>query len=197
MFFENKPLSVKEAALLAGVTEKSIRHEMAGKIIRPRRTAARHVTLGPRAVLYFSLVSRLRVELTKADRKDLFELITHRKRAKGHWKRESDRLVLDGPVPMELPTSELTRSVADRVRLFAKGKRRIVSSKDVLSGEPVFEGTRISVRHVGELAKKGVPLKTLREDFPRLTDRDIEFARLFVALGRSPGRPRKLRLLRK
>lgn len=197
MFFESKPLSVKEAAILSGVTEKIIRHEMSARIVRPKRTASRRVTLGPRAVFYFSLISRLPVELTKTDRKDLFDLITDRMRVKGRWKREPDRLVLDGPVPVELPTSELTRSVADRVRLFASGKRRVVSNPDVLSGEPIFEGTRVSVRHVGELAKKGVPLETLREDFPRLTDRDIEFARLYVALGRPPGRPRKLRLLRK
>jgi uncharacterized protein (DUF433 family) len=190
-------LSVKETAVLADVKEKTIRHEMSASVVRPLHKTKTRVGLGPRAVFYFSLVSGLRVELTKADRKDLFVLITHRRWSKGHWKRESGRLVLGGgPVPIELPTSELVRRIAARVRLFARGKRRIVSNPEILGGEPVFEGTRISVRHVGELAKKGVPGDVLREDFPALSENDINFARMYAELGRPRGRPKKMKFVR-
>jgi uncharacterized protein (DUF433 family) len=189
-------LTIKEAAVLANVTEKVIRHELASRVVWPRRKGSRHVELDSRAVLYLSLVSNLRVELSKGDRKDLFELITHRRSRKGHWKREGSRLILEGRVPVVLSLSGLDRVVDERLKLFARGKRRIVSKRDVLGGEPVFEGTRVSVRHVGELAKKGVPLSALREDFPNLSEPDIEFARIFAALGRPPGRPRKLKFVR-
>lgn len=189
-------LTIKEAAVLARVTEKVIRHELSSKVVGPRRRGTRHVELDPRAVLYLSLVSSLRVELTKDDRRDLFELITHQRTARGHWRREGSRLILDGRVPVVLALSALDRAVEERLKLFARGKRRVVSTPDVLGGEPVFEGTRVSVRHVGELAKKGVPLATLLEDFPRLSEPDVEFARIFVELGKSPGRPRKLKFVR-
>lgn len=58
---------------------------------------------------------------------------------------------------------------------------RIESRPDVLGGEPVFKGTRISVRHVGKLVKKGVPLAELREDFPSLSEDDLVFAALFAS----------------
>lgn len=189
-------LTIKEAAALANVTEKVIRHELSSKIVGPRRRGTRHVELDPRAVLYLALISSLRVGLTKEDRRDLFELITHHRTKEGHWRREGTRLILEGRVPVVLALSALDRAVDDRLKLFARGKRRIVSAPDVLGGEPVFEGTRVSVRHVGELAKKGVPLATLLEDFPRLSEPDVEFARIFVELGRPPGRPRRLKFVR-
>jgi uncharacterized protein (DUF433 family) len=67
----------------------------------------------------------------------------------------------------------------------------MVSRPEILGGEPVFDGTRISVRFVGERAKKGEPVATLLEDYPALMPEDVEFARMYVALGRPPGRPRK------
>ncbi|OFX18735.1 MAG: hypothetical protein A2V77_01055 [Anaeromyxobacter sp. RBG_16_69_14] len=66
-----------------------------------------------------------------------------------------------------------------------------MSRPDLLSGEPVFEGTRIAVRFVGERARKGESATALLEDYPALGAEDLEFARMFVALGRPPGRPRK------
>jgi uncharacterized protein (DUF433 family) len=194
--FSSEALTIKEAAVLAKVTEKVIRHELSSRVVGPRRRGTRHVKLDPRAVLYLSLVASLRVELTKADRKDLFVLITSDRTAQGHWRREGNRLVLEGRVPVVLAMSELDRAVEERLKLFTRGKRRVVSTPDLLGGEPVFKGTRISVRHVGLLAKKGVALPALLEDFPRLSEADVEFARIFVELGKSPGRPRKLKFVR-
>ena len=82
------------------------------------------------------------------------------------------------------------RRVDERIRTFLRGRSRAVSRAEVLGGEPVFEGTRISVRFVGERAKRE-PVEALLEDYPALSTEDIEFARMFVALGRPPGRPRK------
>ncbi len=88
-----------------------------------------------------------------------------------------------GDLSVVLPTKEVARSVRARLKLFESGKKRVVSRADTLGGEPVFEGTRVSVRHVGELVKKGVPLETLHEDFPKLSGSDFAFARIFVDLG--------------
>ena len=189
-------LTVKEAAVLAKVTEKVVRHEMSARILRPRRKARKRVELGASAVFYLSLVSRLPFELSKGDRRDLFEFLSGDRNERGRWRREADRLVLRGDLAVVLPTKEVARSVRARLKLFESGKKRVVSRADTLGGEPVFEGTRVSVRHVGELVKKGVPIETLHEDFPKLSDTDFDFARIFVDLGRPPGRPRKLKLTR-
>ncbi|HEY0094964.1 MAG TPA: DUF433 domain-containing protein, partial [Archangium sp.] len=151
---------------------------------------------GAADVFYLRLISELRFALTKSDRKQLFLLIARNKDEQGPWKFQADRLTLTGRVPTDIWTTQLARELTHRLKLFLQGKRRVVSHPDILGGEPVFEGTRISVRHVGQLVKKGVPETELLEDFPALRKRDLEFARMYTALGRSPGRPKKLRFTR-
>jgi uncharacterized protein (DUF433 family) len=126
-------LSLKEASVLSGAPEKSIRHELAARVVRS---------------------------------------------------------VLEGDVPVVLPTEELVKRVDERIQTLLRGRSRAVSRPEVLGGEPVFEGTRVSVRFVGERAKREPPV-TLLEDYPALRSEDVEFARMFVTLGRPPGRPRK------
>jgi uncharacterized protein (DUF433 family) len=69
---------------------------------------------------------------------------------------------------------------------------RIESRRDVLSGEPVFRGTRLSVRHIGGMALNGVPTEEIREDYPYLSDEDIAFATIYARMKPAPGRPAKL-----
>lgn len=189
-------LSLKEAAVLSGATEKAIRHELAGHVIRAKRAGGRR-RFGSREVVYLGLVNELPFELDRALRKELFELIAADKPRAGRWRREGHRLILDGLIPIFVPTDEVVERIEARVAAFLRGRNRIVSRPEILGGEAVFEGTRVAVRFVGERAAKGEPVKVLLEDHPALTNEDVEFARMFVALGRRPGRPRKkLRFVR-
>ena len=189
-------LSIKEAAVLAEVTEKVVRHAMAAHIVRPLRKARKRVELGAPAVFYLSLVSKLPFELSKGARRDLFDFLSSKRAGRGGWEWDADSLVLRGDVAVVLETKGTARSVEKRLKLFEDGKKRVVSRPDTLGGEPVFAGTRVSVRHVGALVKTGMPVAKLREEFPKLSERDFAFARIFVELGRPPGRPRKLKFVR-
>lgn len=189
-------LSLKEAAVLASVTEKQIRHELAAKVIRPFRKANHRVLLDPNVVFFLYLVAHLPIDLPKSDRRELFELLTHRDSARGNWAWKAGNLIRTGKIPIEVSTAEAKREVAGRLAAFARGRKRVHRSPEILGNEPVFKGTRVSVRHVGLLAKRGIPEAALVEDFPSLTRDDIVFARMFVELGRPPGRPRKLKLVR-
>lgn len=184
-------LSLKEASVISGAPEKSIRHELAARVVRAARVGSRR-RFRPQEVFYFFLVNELPsgLELDRALRRDLFELLASGKERSGRWRREARGLVLEGDVPVVLPIEEFLRRVEERVRTFLRGRSRVVSRPDVLSGEPVFRETRISVRFVGERAKRE-PLEALLEDYPALRPEDIDYARMYVALGRPPGRPRK------
>jgi uncharacterized protein (DUF433 family) len=184
-------LSLKETSVLSGAPEKSIRHELAARVVRSSLSGGRR-RFSPREVVYFFLVNELPtgLELDRALRKDLFELLATDKESAGRWRREEHKLVLDGDVSVVLPTEGLVKRVEERIRVFLRGRSRAVSRPEVLSGEPVFDGTRISVRFIGERAKRE-PIEALLEDYPALSADDVEFARMFVALGRPPGRPKK------
>ena len=63
---------------------------------------------------------------------------------------------------------------------------RIVARDDILSGTPVFQGTRISVRDVGERMQRGESLTDLLEDFPSLSPDDLAHARHFIEESGAP-----------
>lgn len=73
-------------------------------------------------------------------------------------------------------------TIAEGLRsdLYRKGLTRVVSDGRILAGEPVFRGTRLSVRHIGAMRLKGEPSDRIREDYPELSPEDIEFAALYT-----------------
>lgn len=70
----------------------------------------------------------------------------------------------------------------DAMGLYRRGLARIESRADLLGGEPVFIGTRLSVRHIGGMALSGVPEREIRADYPQLSSDDITFAALFARI---------------
>lgn len=189
--------SVKEAAVLAGLSERVIRNEIERGVIRLPRRAARGtraaVALPKGAVLYFRLLRDMPVRLPRSDRSDLYRLLSHEVESAGGWRLDSGRL-RRGIMVLDAKT---VRSDLDReLRAYEAGRRRAVSHPDTLGGEPVFAGTRIAIRHIGKLARRGVASSEIRADYPALTEADIRFAALFVQMKPGPGRPAKLKFRR-
>jgi uncharacterized protein (DUF433 family) len=75
--------------------------------------------------------------------------------------------------------------------MYHQSRRRIILNPDILSGEPVFEGTRIPVAHIASLIAKGVDLAEIREDYPSLSEPDLQFAAICAKMKPSRGRSRK------
>src|SRR5262249_2904928 len=102
--------SLKEAAMLAAVSEKAIRHELARRIATPgsrRVGSAGRRRLDAHDILYLRLVARLPVSLDLADRRDLYAIMARRLQKKGRWQRSGDRLQLHGAVTVEIDASDL------------------------------------------------------------------------------------------
>ena len=62
---------------------------------------------------------------------------------------------------------------------FEAWKGTIVEAGDILGGEPVFPRSRLSVRHIGGLILRGA-VDEVREDYPYLSESDIEFAPVYA-----------------
>jgi uncharacterized protein (DUF433 family) len=75
--------------------------------------------------------------------------------------------------------------------------KRIVSDPEILSGTPVFLGTRIAIDHVAGLIQKGATDAELAEDFPGLNKEDFEYARTYALTYQPPRTPPKPLQLRR
>ena len=53
---------------------------------------------------------------------------------------------------------------------------RITIDPKILSGKPVFKGTRISISIVLKMLRDGATFQKILEEYPRLTDEDIKVA---------------------
>jgi uncharacterized protein (DUF433 family) len=100
-----------------------------------------------------------------------------------------------GPVRVEIDDffeinlGKACKEVRPRINLYVEGLERVEEKDAVLGGSAVFRDTRISVLHIGKMAERGVSMKEILEDYPKLTEGDVEFAKLYY-LARPPvGRP--------
>jgi uncharacterized protein (DUF433 family) len=63
---------------------------------------------------------------------------------------------------------------------FDRWKRTLVRHDDILGGEAVFPKSRLAVRHIGEMARRGASVDEIVADYATLSKQDVEFAKRFV-----------------
>jgi len=88
---------------------------------------------------------------------------------------------------LDLISSELSELVSR----FNAWKNNLVYNPDIMGGEVVFPNTRLTVRHVGTILERGESVEVIREDYPYLSDEDIEFSRIYVTAYPNIGRPKR------
>lgn len=59
-------------------------------------------------------------------------------------------------------------------------KSGLVNDPEIKGGETTFPGTRITVLGIGGILKQGERREDVLEDYPSLTDRDLDYAKLYV-----------------
>jgi uncharacterized protein (DUF433 family) len=176
-----RPLTTAEVAALTGTDEgrirKDIEHGFFGRTTPPR--------FGFPAVVYFRTVRLLGLDLKTKDRRALFKTI---KRA-----LSSERP--DARVPLgeaaELKLGEISKDLSLKLEKFEAWKTRLVIDADILAGEPTFPKSRLAVRHVGAMVLRGATLSEIREDYPYLSEDDVELALLYTQSYPRLGRPRE------
>jgi uncharacterized protein (DUF433 family) len=188
--------SVNEAAAIAEVSPDVIRTALEKKAVTASHRqrvgkAVRHqFSIGD--VLFVKLLVEFPFPLSRRDKQSLAQILAHGNRKAAQWSLEGNDLVYrSGKMQMSIECKSLRKTVAKNLAAYRWGRRRIVSSPDILGGEPVFRGTRVPVQHVASLFRKGVPESEIVEDFPALNARDLAYARLVARVGDRPGRPKK------
>ncbi len=173
-------LTTNEVAALVGLDEnrvrKEVEHGLAGTGSPPRFSFTDAV--------YFGALAALGLHLVVDDRRKLHEVIARAMKGKKPPARIEVSPVLD------LKLARVAEDIGDRLEHFKAWKTKLVTSDDILGGEPVFPKSRLAVRNIGEQVIKGIPVAELREDYPYLKERDIEFAKLYTLAYPKMGRPR-------
>jgi uncharacterized protein (DUF433 family) len=202
--------SLREAAVLSRLPEGKVRREIEHGVIacQPAKVggAQRHrFTEGD--ILYFALLYHLHdsLELPRPIRSAVHRLTILDSAREGPvislastdgalreeiagsldeaWRREISAVYT-------VDWDRLLADVGPRVCLYRRGRSRVEKDAGVLGGEPVFAGTRIPVRHVGGMLRKGESVEQILDDFPLLSKDDVEFAALYEAANPLVGRPK-------
>ena len=174
-------LTPTEVAALFGLDERRVRKDVEHGVFdhgkRPPRFALAEV-------VYLFAVAAFGVELGVDDRKKLYRRI-----AEALAERPPPKSIELGTY-LEVRLASAVRDVEARIERFAKWKKMLVVRDDVLGGEPVFPNSRLAVRHIGEMVRRGGSVKEILEDYPYLSEQDLEFAKQFATAYPRVGRPR-------
>ena len=171
-------LTPAEVAALTGLDERAIRkdleHGIFGASSPPRFSFP--------AVVYFRAIVLLGLRLGAKDRRQLYRAI-----AEG---LAAGKATVEIGSIAELRLASVKKEVEEKLDRFTEWKRRLVTDERILGGEPVFPRSRLAVRQIGAMLLRGASPEEIREDYPRLTNEDIELARLYTLAYPRLGRPR-------
>jgi uncharacterized protein (DUF433 family) len=143
-------------------------------------------------VLFLLVLTEFPFPLTKEEKDSLAKVLARGNRTANHWVSEGPDIVFhSGEMKIWIECKHYRETVDKNVAAYRWGKERVVSSPEILGGEPVFRGTRIPLEHIAALFRKDIPEEEIAENFPALDSRDLEYARLAARFGDRPGRPRK------
>ena len=174
-------LTTSEVVALFGVDEARIRKDAEYSVVS--RTKPLRFELAD--VVYFLAIADFPFELGVDSRKEC-----HHKIVSALAKHRPPSSVAWGKI-LRMNLDSVVDAVQARVSKFQTWKKKkIVERDDILGGEPVFAKSRLSVRHIGAMANRGASVKEICEDYPNLTSKDVEFAKLYANAYPRVGRPR-------
>jgi uncharacterized protein (DUF433 family) len=194
--------SLKEAAAIADVPEPFVRKAVNQRTVRPRAVSSGRAVryrFDVDDMLFLKVISGFPFDLPKQDKDSLRSLLEGKQTRVGKWsKAKTDIVARKGDLVIVIECKDVRSRLSRDLATYQRGLKRIVSDPEIMSGEPVFAGTRIPLAHVSGLMAKGVPLDEIIEDYPALSRADLDFAMIHSKMKRNPGRPRKpLRFVRR
>jgi uncharacterized protein (DUF433 family) len=198
-------LSLKEVVTLADVSERRIRKDIeTGLLTAPNvlRLADARLCFDWTAVFRFAAVysnayltaklrrialDQIRVRCDAPHKADIAVIVRQFRDSSIHLNMHCRPLAVDRYLMLDLPA--VCAAVEPKVSLYIRGLDRIEERPDILGGNAVFRGTRLSVAHVGKMVENGESVANIIEDYPYLTADDIAFAVIYSRAHPPVGRP--------
>lgn len=95
-----------------------------------------------------------------------------------------------GPMMVVMQLKPIAERIEENRRRLEKLMKSVVQDPEIQAGAPTFKGTRILVHPVAQALERGVSEAELLEDYPSLTPKMLEAARIYAETKPRRGRPR-------
>jgi uncharacterized protein (DUF433 family) len=176
----SKIFTPNEAAALIEISPKRIYKEIEYRIIRS--DAFNHHQLSFGTLVYLRALKEIDFDFSVSYRIKLHEELQNA------WNQQVSTLEFGRFFSLNI--SEIVQELQILIDRFEDWKAKLVNNPNILGGEIVFPGSRLSVKRVGGCLERGESLELLQEDYPYLTNEDFDFARIYFRAYPVQGRPR-------
>jgi uncharacterized protein (DUF433 family) len=176
----DKIFTPNEAAALIEISPKRIYKEIEHHIIHS--DAPNHNQLSFATLVYLRALKEINFDFSVNYRTHLHQALQIA------WKQQL--ATLEFGRFFTLNVGEIGQELQILIDRFEAWKARLVRNPNILGGEIVFPDSRLSVQRIGGSLERGETLEVLREDYPYLTDDDLNFARIYVKAYPIQGRPK-------
>ncbi|HTZ79057.1 MAG TPA: DUF433 domain-containing protein [Stellaceae bacterium] len=95
-----------------------------------------------------------------------------------------------GPMKVVMQLKPIAERVEENRRRLERLMKTVVQDPEIQAGAPTFRGTRILVHPIAQALERGVSEAELLEDYPSLTPKMLEAARVYAETKPRRGRPR-------
>jgi uncharacterized protein (DUF433 family) len=176
----NKIFTPNEAAALIKISPKRIYKEIEYQIIRSGTPNHNQLSFG--TLVYLRALKEINFDFSVSYRIHLYKAL------QTAWEQQNTSLEFGKFFTLKV--GEIGQELQTLIDQFEAWKVKLVNNPNILGGETVFPGSRLSVQRIGGSLERGETLEVLREDYPYLTDKDFDFARIFVKAYPTQGRPK-------
>jgi uncharacterized protein (DUF433 family) len=169
-----------EAAAFAYLSPKRVYKEIEYRVIQPFGDAP---SLSFAALIYLRALKEIDFEFSIKYRTVLYQRLVKA--------IEEQAVTLEFATFFVLQLNTVSQELSELISQFEQWKSHLISDSQIMAGKTVFPNSRLSVHHIGQIIIRGESLQAIREDYPYLSELDLQFAPLYVKAYPIVGRPKK------
>lgn len=180
----DKAYTPAEASAVVRLPLKAVHKVLDSRLIRPQRSRqGNHIQrlLSAEHLVYLRLEAEGVRLLPVATRREVAREIESAPNA--------DFVALSGNSALVIQVKSARKDVERELKRLHKAQRMAVSDPEIMSGTPVYRGTRIPVDLVATMLAQGASAEEILEGYPALNHEQVELASLYVAAFPRRGRP--------
>lgn len=189
MLSEGKTFTPSEAAVVSGVSVKTVHREIDDGPLKPKhKSPMSKRSLREEDLFYLAVAKGLDtslIQLTREGKDKLHDAIVVYCQGRGFAKKElslfGGRLSLDLKLVLE--------EVRFRLKRLEQARTMVVEDREIRGGEPCIRGTRIGVYEIASMLEQGASEKEILEGYPSLKHEHLELAKFFAKAHPRKGRP--------